>query len=287
MPWCNYHSHSNYCDGKQLPEAYLKKAVSEGMPAWGFSAHAPVPFESNWSLSPENLPIYLAEVRQLKIQYADFLQVYCGLEVDFIPNLAGRNLHLNKELELDFYIGSIHFVDFFADGTPWNIDTSPELFLKGLKEIFQNNFRKAATRFYELTWQMIQEECPDIVGHLDKIKMYNANFGFFSETDSWYRLLQEKTLQVIKLSGCRIEVNTRGYYRYQQTDLYPGYRMIEKMARMDIPVVLNSDAHHPDDVCAGFDYAAGMLQKCGLPYLWVLLDGKWQAKKYTASGIVL
>ncbi len=43
-----------------------------------------------------------------------------------------------------------------CDETYWNIDNCRELFDKGLKEVFNNNIREAATRFYALRskkWQ--------------------------------------------------------------------------------------------------------------------------------------
>ena len=41
----NYHSHSEFCDGKGKLEDYVKSAISKGFDVFGFSGHAPLPFE--------------------------------------------------------------------------------------------------------------------------------------------------------------------------------------------------------------------------------------------------
>ena len=134
---------------------------------------------------------------------------------------------------------------------------------------------------------MLDEDSPDIVGHLDKIKMYNNGSNYFSEKDKWYISLIDKTLDKIKQVGTIVEINTRGYYRYGQKDLYPSGWIIEKMIQRDIPIMLNSDSHAPDEIIAGFDYAASELKKMGVKMLWVLLDYQWQAKEYNSEGVIL
>ena len=48
--WANFHTHSNYCDGKGLLDEYVAQAISLGMLSLGFSSHAPLPFESSWCM---------------------------------------------------------------------------------------------------------------------------------------------------------------------------------------------------------------------------------------------
>lgn len=286
MPWTNYHSHTHFCDGAKEPEKYIHAAIEAKLLAYGFSSHAPVNFETVWCIPDKKLPAYIEKVKGIKEKYKSSIQTYLGLEVDYIPGIAGRSKHLLKDLELDFFIGSIHFVGNFPDGNPWNIDHTPELFLKGLKEIYDNDFKKASEIFFENTRQMITDDKPDVIGHFDKIKMFN-NKGFsFNESDKFYVDQVISTLKTIRETGTIIEINTRGYYRYGQLDLYPSQWILEKIAEMDIPVMLNSDCHKPDEIISGFSYAADQLKKAGIKLLWALIDGKWQGFKYNREGIV-
>lgn len=287
MPWTNYHSHTRYCDGSDTPELYIKEAIKKNLPAYGYSSHAPISFKTDWCVADSNFNNYLNELRGIKLKYESKIQTYIGLEIDYIPGLAGRNKHILKDAELDYFIGSIHFVDTLSNGEAWNIDTTKELFEKGLKEIFSNNFQKASGRFYELTCQMIEEEKPHIVGHLDKIKMYNNSNIYFAGTEKWYKNQVEHVLEAIKQSDTIVEINTRGYYRYGQLDLYPSNWIIEKMIEKDIPIMLNSDSHRPGEIISGFEYAATELLKLGLKVLWVLLDNKWQSVEFNRKGLLL
>jgi histidinol-phosphatase (PHP family) len=287
MPWTNFHSHTYLCDGQKNVKDYIKEAIKQNMPSYGISGHAPVSFKTDWCIPDDNLKQYLKEVHEMKSDYREDIEVYLGLEIDFIPGIAGRSRHILQDIELDYSIGSIHFVDAFEDGTPWNIDHNRDFFLKGLHKIYNNNFLKAAERFYTVSLQMIEEDKPDIIGHLDKIKMYNKNNDLFNERDPEYRKYITEVLNQIKKTDTIVEVNTRGYYRYGQTDLYPSSWILEIIKQKDIPIMLNSDSHHPDEISSGFEYAAKKLKEIGIKELWIFLDKKWQSFSFSEQGLQL
>ena len=287
MSWTNYHSHCSFCDGTDQPEAYVQCALEKELLAYGFSSHAPVPFDCNWCLHISNAEAYRSQIRQLQRDYADQLQIYCGLEVDYIPGVIGPDHPTIGRLELDYTIGSVHFVDAFANDQPWEIDGSHGLFMRGLHEIFGDDIRRAVSRYFALTRQMVREECPDVVGHLDKIKIQNEAGGLFSEGEEWYRSEVEQTLRVIADAGVPVEVNTRGIYKKKTTETYPSRGVLERMRQLNIPIMLNSDAHHPDEIIRGFPEAARQLLAVGYREVWVLLDGQWQFIPFDENGLVV
>ena len=271
-----YHTHTYYCDGAEAPEVYIKEAIKQGLTAYGYSSHSPVPFESDWNVPDDKLPNYIADVNAIKAKYSNEIEVYLGLEIDFIPGIAGRKRHILKDIILDYFIGSVHYVDKFEDGRYWNIDTSLELYKEGLEKIYKNDIKKAVIAFYENSRLMIEEDKPDIIGHFDKIKMFNTRVKFFDENESWYKDQIELLLRTIKKHNTIVEINTRGYYKYGQLDLYPSEWIIEKMAKMDIPIMINSDAHHPSEFNKGTDYAVGKIKNLGITQVYILKNFKWQ-----------
>lgn len=283
--WVNYHSHTHYCDGTNKPINYIEEAIEKRLPAYGFSSHAPVNFPTDWCISDNKLENYLSDVKKIKELYKDKIEVYQGLEIDYIPGIAGRSRHLISKTSLDYFIGSVHFVDAFTDGTPWNIDTSFKLFEKGLGCIFNNNIRKAATRFYEITRQMIIEDQPDIIGHIDKIKMFNNDGRYFNESEKWYSDQLELTINTLKKHNTIVEINTRGFYRYGQDDLYPGEQMIKKLIKANIPLMINSDAHKPEEIIMGMPHAARKIMNLGVHEIYALKNGKWNAYSFNEEGI--
>ena len=71
MQLSNYHSHCTFCDGRSTPEDFVKFAISHGFRAYGFSSHSPLPFETFWNMSKNDMPEYLAEIDRLKKELID------------------------------------------------------------------------------------------------------------------------------------------------------------------------------------------------------------------------
>lgn len=280
--WANFHMHNKFCDGSGEPEEYVAQAIAAGIHYLGFSSHAPVPFDCKWCMKKENLSDYLTTIDLLRKKYPS-LQIYKGLETDFVPGAASPRDYRSI---LDYTIGSIHFIDAFPDGKPWEIDGSHSVFLEGLTSIFKNDIRAAITRYFELTREMISAGCPDIIGHLDKIKIQNPGEKFYRESDTWYQQEIDKTLSDIAEAGAIIEVNTRGLYQKKTTTPYPSSWILEKIHRLNIPVTLSSDAHHPKDIINQFEETAALLLSIGFKKISILKDGSWQPVTLTLNGVV-
>lgn len=287
MAFTNYHGHSYYCDGKGKPEAYIKEAIRQQMPVYGISSHAPLPYQLPWPMQEDDDARYVKEVRELKEVYTEQIEVYAGMEVDFIPGIAGPGHSRIRKLGLDYTLGSVHFVDFFERGHPWEIDGSHQVFLDGLQQIFDNNIEQAVRRYYTLIRQMIETDPPDIVGHLDKIKIQSEDGHLFDEQSGWYREEIEKTLQVIASAGLIVEINTRGIYKKKVMEPYPAYWIIRRMKELYIPIMLNADAHHPGEITACFEEVSAHLKQIGYDQFRILLNGRWQDVPFDAQGIIL
>jgi histidinol-phosphatase (PHP family) len=260
---------------------YVEKARTLGMKGLGFSSHAPLPFPCAWCMKQENLNRYLDEILALQESNPD-LEIYKSLEVDFVPGISTPTQYNSV---VDYTIGSIHFVETFPDGRYWEIDGRHTLFLEGLESIFSGNVRAAITRYYELTREMITTACPTIVGHLDKIKIQNIDNKLFSEQDSWYQDEVTKTIDAIARTPAIVEVNTRGLYQKKSTTPYPSPWILKIIKGKNIPITLNSDAHHPDDLTNQFPEMAQLVTEIGFKTITVLNEGKWKPFPINTHGI--
>lgn len=286
MYWTNYHSHCKYCDGNSNLEDYIHEAIRQKVKIYGFSSHAPLPFSCNWSLHYAKVSQYLAEASLLKQKFKDLIQIYTGMEVDFIPSVIGPASEYIKTLHLDYIIGSIHFVDRFEDDKPWQIDAGLVSFQTGLKKIFDNNIKKAVKKYYELTRVMLNHHCPEVLGHLDKIKMHNLKSEFFSEDEKWYRREVLKTLKVLAKSGSILEVNTRGGYLTKNIEsIYPSPWILQEALTLNIPIMINSDTHKPIEITKGFEETLSLLLDIGFKEVSILIDKKWQKRPISKEGI--
>jgi histidinol-phosphatase (PHP family) len=274
--WTNYHSHSSFSDGSNEPEAYVLKALEKGMRAYGFSCHAPIPFEQNWCLRPEKLIPYLHTIRDLKEKYKSQIEIYAGLEIDYIPGKLSVHNFSGLDDMLDYTICSVHYLDYFPDGTACNIDGRPEEFRKGLQSIWNSQAQTAVKRYFSLVQEMLANAAPTIVGHIDKIRMHNKTNPLFDESEDWYLEEAMKTLMVLKKSGSILEINSRGIYKGGFIDPYPSRWWIVEAAKLNIPVTISSDAHRPEEITNKFEEVANLLIHCGYKEQTVMLQGKWQ-----------
>lgn len=285
MGWTNYHGHSHFCDGNGKPIEYVEAAIGKGMAAVGFSSHAPVPFESFWNMKRERLAEYVAEINQLKAVYHDRLPIHLSLEIDYVENLMGPSDPMFKELNLDYTVGSVHFVGQFPYGEFWAIDGSFDSFKKGLDEIYQGDIKQLVRDFFRLQRQMVAEHAPTIIGHLDKIKMHNVAHPFFGENESWYLDEVRHLFEVIARQGTIVEVNTKSWGRNGL--LFPGKEHFAWLKELAIPVVINSDAHYPAHLDAGFKEVAELLLDAGIRELAFLGNQGWGSVGFNQNGLLL
>ena len=141
--------------------------------------------------------------------------------------------------------------------------------------MFSGNGRQAVTAYYRQIQEMISLHNPDIIGHMDKVKMYNRG-RYFSENDAWYIELLDETLDLISGSGAIIEVNTRGLYKKRSDTLFPGPEILKKILKLNIPVTLSSDAHKPEELSYFFNEAKSTLRNLGFRSQWVLTGKGWK-----------
>ena len=280
--WSNFHTHSNYCDGKGELMDYVQTAEKLNLVSLGFSSHAPVPFHTTWCMKADQLTDYINSIEKIKTLNPE-VEIYKGLEVDFIPGVISPD-HFKDTL--DYTVGSIHFVDELPDGTAWGIDDTHAVFLEGYSKIFNNNIQDAVTRYFELTREMISTACPTIIGHLDKIKIQNVDGNFFTETDAWYQHEITKTIDLIKLSGAIVEVNTRGIYQKKSETAYPSPWILEILYKKNIPITISSDAHHPRDIINQFPETATLLKNIGFKTISILHQKSWKPFSFNERGII-
>ncbi len=272
----NYHTHTIYCDGSESPENYVLSAMEKGIKILGFSAHAPVSFSNLWSLKTGDIINYHTEIERLKKRYQPKISILNGLEIDYIPDVTKAFSYFIRENNLDFTIGSVHLVKLPENDNLWFIDGATRNFDAGLEQIFNNNIEKAVTAYFHQIQEMVYTQKPNIIGHLDKIKMNNKK-RFFEEGDEWYRKLINETLKVIAQSTCIVELNTRGVYMGKSESFFPSVFVLEQCFQLGIPVMINSDAHKPEQLTLGFKEAASMLKDIGYSKLHIIDGGKVKA----------
>ncbi len=269
----NYHSHCNFCDGAEDAEKYVIEAISRGFTSYGFSSHIPLrDFDTSWNMKRERLEEYISLITSLKEKYAESIDLFCAFETDFRLSVYMRQELTTRFPQVDYTVGSVHYVGFFDDGRPWEIDGTREVFEKGLQDIYGGDIRAVIREYFNLTCEMLTEEKPDILGHADKIKMH----GFFDTDDAYFRSRMHEVLELLRDTGTIMEINTRGVYKGYTTDFYPSVSFVKEASRMGVRLQVNSDAHTLTELSAGYEQAYVMLREIGHLGVWVRQGKEWK-----------
>ncbi|MBR6929793.1 MAG: histidinol-phosphatase [Bacteroidales bacterium] len=272
----NLHTHSIYSDGKSQPREIVEEAVRQGLTTLGFSEHSPLPFDNNFSVKEADMPRYVAEIAQLKEEFKGKIDLYCGLEADYLTGVSEPFAVTKERYHLDYLIGGVHLVGqsanpdeiWFIDGPKW------EVYDEGLQKFFDGDIRRAVRRFYEQSNEMIENEQFDIIAHFDKIKMHNRE-RYFREDELWYRKLALETLDLIREKGLVMEINTRGIYKKRYNGFYPSPWLMEEACKMGVPAVISADAHHFSEISLEFAAAEEALKKAGYRSVVNFKEGQW------------
>lgn len=268
----NYHSHSLYCDGHAPIDKFLQEAVRQGFTSYGVSPHAPLPWATRWSMLECELPVYLYEMETYKQKYKGIMEIYTGLEIDYIDDKLNpqRNIFQNKRI--DYKIGSIHML--YNDKNELiDIDLSAEKFKKVLAIKFNNDVEGLIENYFSKTCRMLECGGFDIVGHMDKIH-YNVEQCKTGITQGeLYQNWLDKAFTLAKEKNYIIEVNTKAYERLGVT--YVSEANYNKIKDYDLKIVVNSDSHYPNLINLGRTETLAKLKNCGIDKVMQLHDGKW------------
>lgn len=243
----NFHSHTQYCDGRASMEEMVKAAIDDGFEHWGFSPHSPVPIESPCNMSHDSVKSYFDEVTRLKEVYGDRISLYASMEIDYLGAEWGPSNPYFDTLPLDYRIGSVHFVP-SADGLV-DVDGSEATFIKKMDRYFNNDIHYVVNSFYDESIKMVEAGGFDIIGHFDKIGRNAAAFKPGIESESWYIKRVNDLIDAIIEHGAAVEINTKAWNDVRR--LFPRVEYLPRLFDAGITVLVNSDAHYPDKVDAG------------------------------------
>ena len=273
MNLTNYHSHSLYCDGRAGMEDFVRFALSEGFTSYGFSSHAPLPFPTAWTMEWDCMDDYLAEFHRLKTKYAGQIELYIGLEIDYLNEESNPSIARFRELPLDYRIGSVHLLYNDREEVV-DVDVPADIFRKIVDEHFGGNLERVVRLYYARLMRMLELGGFDIVGHADKMH-YNATCyrpGLLDEP--WYDALVKEYFAAIARCGYQVEINTKSYH--DLGTFYPNERYFSYLHDLGIRVQVNSDSHYPERINNGRPEALQALKKAGYKTVMELHGGLWK-----------
>lgn len=257
----NFHSHTQFCDGKATMDAFAAAAVEGGFGHYGFSPHSPIPIPSPCNMSLDDVDEYVKEVDRLRKLYDGRIRLYAAMEIDYLGPKWGPAHPYFDTLPLDYRIGSVHFIP-AQDGTLVDIDGHFDSFKHKMSEYFHEDIRYVVETFYRQTREMIKGGRFDLIGHFDKISHNASHYCSGIEDTGWYRALVDEVMDMIIDAGVAVELNTKAWEGHRR--MFPSPRYLSRLIKAGVTIVVNSDAHHPSLIDAsrrqGFDFLHRSMQ---------------------------
>jgi len=246
----DFHTHTLLCrHAEGWPVDYARAALERGLEELGVSDHSPMPAAlepfDDWRMRLEDLARYRDAVEAARAAYPS-LPIRLGLEIDFIPGHERWAEELAAMADWDFLIGSVHYI---APG--WDVDNPARLSRFNelpVEEIWRS--------YFDACERCIRSGLFDFVAHPDLPK----KFGHRPNGD--LRRYYEPVVAALAETGVAFEINTAGL-RKPAGECYPSLEFLKMAAQAGAGMLINSDAHTPAEVGAGFDVAAALAKEAG------------------------
>ncbi|HEY2767547.1 MAG TPA: histidinol-phosphatase [Solirubrobacteraceae bacterium] len=274
----DYHLHLRPDELSATPEAYFTAANVEryrevasecGIAELGVSEHI---YRFRDALAVWQHPLWQEFAHDDLESYCEFVReqtdLRLGVEADFVPGTEDRMASLLEAHDLDYVVGSVHFLrdealDMEEYGI-WKAGRSPE-------EIWR--------RYFQTLGESARSGLFDILAHPDLVKVWGASRP---RPEGDLRRYYELAMDGIAESGIAIEVSTAGL-RKRAREIYPARAFLEMCLEAGAPVALSSDAHRPEDVGGDYEQALQLLQELGIGELCVFERRVRRAEPIEAS----
>ncbi len=243
----DYHTHTPLCKHAEgLPREYAAAAQRLGLPELGLSDHSPMREHfDDWRMDWDEFPRYLEMVDEARAEFPT-LPIRLGLEVDWLEGGEKWIEELSGKADFDFFIGSVHYLS-----RDWAVDDP-----KYLSRFNEGSVEEIWTLYFHLYEKAIRSRLFDFMGHPDLPK----KFGHRPPGD--LRRFYDPVIQALADTGTAFEINTAGL-RKDVREMYPARQFLELARSANIPLLINSDAHAPNEVGADFDKAITMAKEAG------------------------
>jgi histidinol-phosphatase (PHP family) len=247
------HMHTPLCKHAAGPmEAYVERAIELGLSAVGFSDHNPLPrgLGANVRMDEAELDYYVNRVQDLRFAYLGKIEVLLGLEMDYLDGLEDYLAKQIAQYPWDYVIGSVHYLDADCRVGSWT-------------RSYAGDTDAQYALYYDAVRKMVRSGLYDIVAHLDVVKRSGRALTDRGAEET------TRTLVEIAKAGLCLEINTSGYRHPElpQPQPYPSLPFIVDAIKLGIPLMVNSDAHAPEQVGTKFAEMETFLLKNGCRHL--------------------
>ena len=246
----NFHTHTQFCDGKNTAEEIVLCALSKNFSDLGFSIHSFLKEDTDIVASPQCIEDYRIEIARLKSKYDGKIDILCGIEQDYFSE---------KSLGFDYIIGSVHNVR--KNGKLLPIDVSKEFTKQIVDEFYGGDFDALAEDYFLLVADVVSRTNADIIGHFDLVSKYSEQLNF-GQSERYINAAKTAIQKLVPFNK-PFEINTGAMSRGVKSEPYPSSEILEMIFECGGKILFSSDCHDADFLDFGFDMAEKLAYNIG------------------------
>jgi histidinol-phosphatase (PHP family) len=264
------HTHTEYCPHGTVTdmEEMIQKAIRLGFTHYSITEHAPLPIGFQKQCAGPAYPIvtggmvahdfehYLSKVERLKKKYASEIQIYLGVELDYLPGFESWTKSFLEEygVYLEDSILSVHFLN-GIDGIR-AIDYTAKDFQEGILSYY-GDFQSVQAEYLKNVYASLQVDLgkykPRRIGHVSLIRKFiqscsSKTLDFSEESLQWY----EKIFSEMEKQRLMLDFNMAGLFKEDCKETYPPVEIL-KQYNPQITFVYGSDSHDISDLARGYN----------------------------------
>ena len=258
----NFHTHTSFCDGKDSAEELVLRAIELGCSEIGFSGHSFVEFDQEFCMSITGTEEYKKEIIALREKYADKIKILLGVEQDIYSEQSTE--------DYDYIIGSVHYI--LKDNEYLFVDFSRQRQIDDVNKHYGGDFYAYIEDYYKLVGELYEKTRCNIIGHFDLVTKFNENGDLFDIKHPRYIKAAEGALKRLENTPAIFEINMGAISRGYRSEAYPSDFIRAKVAELDKPFVVNSDAHSAQTLFFGIEDEMSKLKDRGYKYITSLYD---------------
>lgn len=257
-----YHTHTNSLnifDGANSAKEMISKAEELGFEEIGISNHlicnpniAEIDKYAKMYFRDykQAADIYKRTVEDIRLAAQEHnIKVLVGFEVDFFQDKEWRNFFdkLIKEIEVDYLIGSSHFI--------YNNDSSNINKINYLKTrpdtLDAETINNGLANHWKNIIACINSGYFDFIAHLDQV----CAKGFC--LDSKWDEYKWQVIESLAKTNTAYELSTKGLRKFKQ--FMPSKWFVDALNKLNVPVLISDDAHHIEHIGENFELAESLL----------------------------
>lgn len=237
----NYHTHYSICrHAEGSVDEYINRAIKLGYKTLAITEHIPFPKEMTEVIISKRMYIdqlddYINEINSKKEEYKNKIEILLGLECEYLDFLEPLIEEVSKKC--DFLILGQHYIKVKNK-------------YKSIYNVSEENYLDI---YFSTAHRALSTGLFKIFAHPDI---------FLWKVKDWNPYLEKKSKELIECAiknNVLIELNTNGirfgyrkekyfYYNNKKVYCYPNYYFLKLANDLGAKIILNDDAHDPNDL---------------------------------------